>query len=481
MTIDSSREDELDLVGTELDGRYRIEKFVGAGTMGSVYKATQLAVGRRVAIKILNQGLKTHHEVRERFRVEAQAIALLSHPNCITLYDFGYSDRLAALYMVVEFLDGHTLEEKLAADIPADEALSIGFQIADVLAQAHEAGILHRDLKPENVMLVPGSGQSPNVKVLDFGLARIFEDRPEGTRLTRQGQLFGTPAYMSPEQCGGALDVGPAADVYALGITMFEMLQGRLPFVSNNIAEILVMHAREAPPQLECEAPQEVIDLVMQMLSKDPGARPTAPEVADALREFSTLAGRLPARAQKASKPPEVLAQPARKRAGDTAELEAAPVTASDIFDTMFPGDTKRRVSVLGAVLLFALAACVGLVVVTSMDDSSAVAEPGATIPGEKTVFEPVEVATTEAASDAAAHEGSAMTSAESLAVALRERAGQLAEAEPSSQDGSREASKQADPVVKQPASSTTKRSSTKPKKDDAEAPKTVRKLKFRY
>src|SRR5690606_28068890 len=123
VTIHPEDGDELDLVGTELDGRYRIERFIGAGTMGAVYQATQLAVGRRVAIKVLNKTLKTSSEVRGRFRVEAQAIAALNHPNCITLFDFGYNDRLGALYMVVEFLEGDTLEQHLAVGVDTDVAL----------------------------------------------------------------------------------------------------------------------------------------------------------------------------------------------------------------------------------------------------------------------------------------------------------------------------------------------------------------------
>ena len=133
MTTDPLSDDGLDLVGLDLDGRYRIERYVGAGTMGSVYEATQLAVGRRVAIKILNQALKTNNEVRERFRVEAQAIAALNHPNCITLFDFGYSDRLGALYMVIEYLDGTTLEDRLAADVPAPRLAGAHVQVDQIV------------------------------------------------------------------------------------------------------------------------------------------------------------------------------------------------------------------------------------------------------------------------------------------------------------------------------------------------------------
>lgn len=284
MTSETPTDDPI--LGTKIDGRYRVERFIGAGTMGAVYEATQLAVGRRVAVKVLNSALKTHDEVRERFHLEAQAIAALNHPNCITLFDFGYSDRLGALYMVIEYLEGRTLQDLIFEGIDAELAFDVARQIADVCAHAHEAGILHRDLKPENVMVVDGPAGEPVVKVLDFGLARIFDAATDDTRLTRQGQLFGTPAYMSPEQCGGALDVTAAVDVYALGISLYEMLTGELPFESNNVAEILVMHARKPAPPLDApDAPPEVVDLVERMLRKDPERRPSARDVADALRD----------------------------------------------------------------------------------------------------------------------------------------------------------------------------------------------------
>ncbi len=285
MTSESPHDD---VVGIQIDGRYRIDRFLGAGTMGAVYEARQLAVGRRVAVKVLNSALKTHAEVRERFRLEAQAIAALNHPNCITLYDFGYSERLGALYMVVEYLEGDTLEQRIAQGLGTDVALHLARQVADVCAVAHDAGVLHRDLKPENIMVVDGPSGEPVVKVLDFGLARIFDAAAGDARLTRQGQIFGTPAYMSPEQCGGELEVTAAVDVYALGVTLYELLTGRLPFESPNVAELLVMHAKQPPPPLVCDSVgPKVVSLVEQMLHKDPVMRPAAREVADRLADVT--------------------------------------------------------------------------------------------------------------------------------------------------------------------------------------------------
>ncbi len=260
--------------------------------MGAVYQGTQIAVGRRVAIKLLNAALKSQQEVRDRFKVEAQAIATLSHPNCVTLYDFGYSEELASLYMAVEYLDGPTLDEMIDDGLEPFTALLLSRQIADVLVVAHRAGIMHRDLKPENVMVVRDNDGSPQAKVLDFGLARIFEDASGGARLTRHGQLFGTPAYMSPEQCQSAMDVGPPSDIYALGVSMFEMLTGRLPFDSPSVPELLVMHTtRTAPPvEVNADVPLEVSALIARMLSKHPQDRPTGAETAAVLG--AVIAGR---------------------------------------------------------------------------------------------------------------------------------------------------------------------------------------------
>lgn len=285
--------DELGVLGREIDGRYRLDRFVGAGTMGAVYEGTQLAVGRRVAIKLLNAALQTHQEVRDRFRVEAQAIATLSHPNCVTLYDFGYAEDLSALYMAVEFLDGHSLQELIHRGLEPRAALLLSRQIADVLALAHAAGIMHRDLKPENVMVVEGA-DGIQAKVLDFGLARIFEDATGGARLTRQGQLFGTPAYMSPEQCRSAMDVGPPSDIYSLGVSMFEMLMGHLPFESPSVPELLILHSTKTAPPVATNAdtPIEVSAMIARMMAKNPEDRPTANDISAVLS--AVLEGQAP-------------------------------------------------------------------------------------------------------------------------------------------------------------------------------------------
>lgn len=278
--------DELGVIGKSVGGRYNLTKFLGAGTMGAVYEATQDAVDRRVAIKLLSATVQSSKEVQDRFRLEAHAIAALNHPNSVTLYDFGFSDEINAHYMVMELLDGVTLDVLLASgELSVESTLRLVKQVADLLAIAHRAKIVHRDLKPENVMVVTTAEGILHAKVLDFGLARMFERTTEDTRLTHHGQLFGTPAYMSPEQCQNAADVGVETDVYALGVTLFEALTGTLPFPHATVPQLLMAHLSETPPALpitEDVAP-EVSALVARMLAKHRENRPTAQQVSETL------------------------------------------------------------------------------------------------------------------------------------------------------------------------------------------------------
>lgn len=270
--------------GGVLDGRYRIVKKIGVGTSGTVYEGVQLSVDRRVAIKILKPTHYPDENYRERFTREAKAIARLSHTNCISLHDFAYSEELGSLYMVMEYVDGVELFKLMKdSDLSFVRALRIAIQIAEALSHAHKFGILHRDLKPENVVI----GQEDVVKVLDFGLARIvdlFGDDNE-KRLTAHGTIYGTPAYMSPEQCGGELEVTVHSDIYSLGVILYQLFEGRLPFDSREIVAILIKHKTEPPPPMNAPIPNRLRALIFKMLEKDKSDRPnTAYEVADILR-----------------------------------------------------------------------------------------------------------------------------------------------------------------------------------------------------
>lgn len=258
--------------------------------MGSVYLGCQLAVDRLVAVKLLHKFLQAREDFRERFELEAKALAKLSHPNCLTIFDFGYDAGLESFYMVVEYVDGDDLASRMHEALPVHEAAGIGFQISEALQHAHAQGILHRDLKPENVML---SGPTRSmVKVLDFGLAKLFdaESAPAPQRrkqLTKAGEIFGTPAYMSPEQCQGSRNLTPAADLYALGVILFEMLEGYMPFHAKSPPEVMLMQINAPIPPVGDHVPEELAVLVRRLLAKSPAERPqSAAEVSEVLHRY---------------------------------------------------------------------------------------------------------------------------------------------------------------------------------------------------
>lgn len=290
-------------LGKTLDERYRLDEVLGSGAIGKVYGGTQLAVDRKVAIKLLHSAVQGRELGTERFLREAKAVARLSDSSCLTLFDFGFDETLNCLYMVTEFVDGITLAEWLSAGrLGVDQIYYVLFQVATALAHAHECGILHRDLKPENIMLVRGAqgeaGSFETVKVLDFGLARIREEAssrpaassdedsveqaqklgeahtPEPFRLTHFGELNGTPAYMSPEQCRGDLDLTPACDYYALGVLAYELFEGHLPYQAEGVAKLLSMHLEDPiPPMQAANIPTDVEELIYRLMGKNPDHR----------------------------------------------------------------------------------------------------------------------------------------------------------------------------------------------------------------
>ncbi len=264
--------------GTVIEGKYRLERELGAGGMGSVWLATQLMVDRNVAVKLLHPAFIDSDDIQARFEVEAKAIGRLHHPNCITLYDFGFSDELKAFYTVIEYIDGISLDKRLGDDIPLKEACSTIRQIAMALSHAHHQGILHRDLKPENVMIAPMTDGSEMVKVLDFGIARIVKgdaaEEDESDRLTKAGEVFGTPAYMSPEQARSTRQLTPAADLYSLGVMFYELVAGGLPFFANSAFDILMMHVtRPVPPIRRPGVPEDLKQVIFKLLEKEPEKR----------------------------------------------------------------------------------------------------------------------------------------------------------------------------------------------------------------
>ena len=271
------------------DGRYRIERVLGRGGMGTVYLARQAALDRDVALKVISvdQGVLAEQAVA-RFEQEMRATARIEHPNTVRLYDSGSTGR--GLYLAMEYLPGRTLRALLDAEgpLPPARAARIAQQIARALAAAHRERIVHRDLKPENVMLLDHFGEPDFVKVLDFGIARFLD--AQTARMTQTGAVLGTPAYMSPEQAQGQ-EVDARADLYALGVILYEMLGGRAPLLRDTALSTLMAHVTETPRPLGEVAPgvpPALASLVMALLEKSPERRPSdAAALSTALGAFA--------------------------------------------------------------------------------------------------------------------------------------------------------------------------------------------------
>ena len=263
-------------LGSVLAGQYRLEELLGAGGMGTVYRACQLSVERQVAVKLIS-GERDSPEHVERFRREAAALAKLRHPNTVHLLDFGVADG-GKPFIVMELLSGIDLEHHIAREqISLRGALLITRQIARAVSEAHAVGVIHRDLKPSNIYISQIEGGDSFVKVMDFGVAG-FRDRAEHSTLTVRGAVVGTAAYMSPEQAQG-MEVDARADVYSLGAILFELLAGRTPFQAPSALSMLVAHINEPAPRLsdckpeyaQSESLQALLD---KLLAKAPADRP---------------------------------------------------------------------------------------------------------------------------------------------------------------------------------------------------------------
>lgn len=281
------------LPGAVLGGRYRIEAQIGAGGMGVVYRANQLGLDREVAVKILRpmgRG-KSNERLRRRFEQEARATCAVSHPNAVVVHDAGVTPA-GLVYLVMELLHGHGVTEELDRHgrLPYRRAIEIAATVADVLAAAHAVGIVHRDVKPDNVFIAK-IGDAETVKVLDFGLAKLLDTTDTNVSITERGLLVGTPDYMSPERLSQAEQIGGAADVYSLGVMLFEMLTGRLPYdlPGTSSAHIVAAHLFQAPrrpSELVPSLAPELDALVLECLAKDPSERPDAASVARRLGEL---------------------------------------------------------------------------------------------------------------------------------------------------------------------------------------------------
>ncbi|MBI4750211.1 MAG: protein kinase [Acidobacteria bacterium] len=283
------------LLGTVLDEKYRLESKIGAGGFGTVYRATHLGLSQAVAVKILQTSITSPSpEDLTRFRQEGASTCRIKHPNAVTVYDFGMSSSGFA-YLVMELLEGHSLVQELNLKGPLTplRAAEILIPVCDVLAEAHAEGVIHRDIKPDNIFLHQ-TKRGEVVKVVDFGIAKLIDHTTtSGRQGTPTAGLIGTPAYMAPERLRNRPYDGKA-DVYSLGITLFQMLTGRLPFEateSGDLAAVILMQVTEEPPwlrDLNPAIPETVEAVVLKALHKNPATRPTPAELA---QEFAKAVG----------------------------------------------------------------------------------------------------------------------------------------------------------------------------------------------
>jgi serine/threonine protein kinase len=262
------------LIGQTVAQKYFIHQLLGHGGMGDVYKATHLTLDRPVVLKLLKKLFHSDPSLVQRFHREARAASRLNHPNSITIIDFGQTDD-GTLFMAMEYLSGKSLERIVAEEHPLAESrvIHIVAQILAALGEAHALGIIHRDLKPANVMIEPRRDEPDFVKVLDFGIAKLNEPGGGGQGLTQAGIVCGTPGYMSPEQVRGE-DLDPRSDIYAVGVILYEMLTGVLPFESDTPMGLVTKHLVEDPPPLAVRRPGTVVSpdleaVIMKALSRD--------------------------------------------------------------------------------------------------------------------------------------------------------------------------------------------------------------------
>ncbi|WP_434389464.1 protein kinase domain-containing protein [Melittangium boletus] len=275
-----ARGDQDDYVGRVLAQKYKVEALIGEGGMGKVYRARQEALDKLVVLKVLRQSLLNDDRTVARFKREAKAASRLNHPNSISILDFGQAED-GALFIAMEFVPGQDLHTVLSKEgpLPEPRVARIVGQVLSALFDAHNAGVIHRDLKPENIMVEQRRNEADVVKVLDFGIAKIQDGgNDDGPALTRNGFVCGTPEYMSPEQARGS-PLDHRSDLYAVGVILYQLVTGRLPFESDSAVGFATKHLTEEPVPPSRRRPEVRVSsamdrLIMRALSKSPDDRP---------------------------------------------------------------------------------------------------------------------------------------------------------------------------------------------------------------
>lgn len=284
------------LIGQVVAGKYEIGDRLGEGAMGRVYRARQVTLDKEIAIKVLHRHLTGDARITRRFHREARAASRLAHPNSLQILDFGATDD-GVLYIAMELLDGEDLQTIIDHDFPFPPArvAALIVPVLRALEEAHRAGIIHRDLKPENIIVLSDRSGREHVKVCDFGIAKIL-DGEEGQTITVDGFVCGTPQYMAPEQARGDT-IDHLCDIYAMGVVLYQMLCGIVPFSSDNTLKTITKHVMDTPVtprrrRRDLQIPKALESICLRALAKDPGERwPSASAMANALEEAVTALG----------------------------------------------------------------------------------------------------------------------------------------------------------------------------------------------
>ncbi len=340
--------------GEVLEGKYRLLQRIGAGGMGSVWLAEHAGIGKRVAVKLLHRALTENDEALRRFHQEARAAAAVGHRGIVEVHDIGLTGD-GEPYIVMELLEGESLGSLLARDgpLPVPLALEVALAALSALAAAHRRGIVHRDIKPDNVFLERTMADVPSVKLLDFGVSKMISAGDPSTTLS--GVALGTPRYMAPEQARGEVDLDARIDLYAMGVILYEMLTGVVPFdapTANAVMVRIMTETPRSPRDLRPDLPEALESLILRAMAKGPADRfRRAEEMIEALLELTPSESESRARLHAMA--------PAGDR-GDTDRTPAPPVETPQSWSTgvTTPPRAPRRgwALVLGAVFLLALA-----------------------------------------------------------------------------------------------------------------------------
>ena len=392
--IPSAITDARSLVGTVLADRYRIDAMLGEGGMGAVFRAHHLLMDRDVALKVLHPELGRDPEISARFDREAQTAARLEHSNIVAVLDFGATPA-GFRFLVMPLLSGAELRSMTGRPMPPERVLWLGVQLFAALEHAHARSVVHRDLKPENVFVVRDEQGREQLKLVDFGLAKLAEGASTGPALTRIGQVFGTPAYMSPEQARGET-VDARTDLYSAGLILYELLAGRLPFVDEDVVALLQRQIHEPPPPLPESIDPRLRDLVMRLLAKDREQRP--PDASAAKQALEAIAG-LPSTSSGAGSSASLGSMATLADLGSGSQTAMNSVASMNSVYTTQPArsDASRLLSSIPRRWLYVGAGVLGLLVVIaawpdSNDEPETPSEPSSAKPSTKSEAKPMAI-----------------------------------------------------------------------------------------